>query len=164
MASSPEGGRSLHSLGRVFFLKVPAGERPHSAVEKLLSSEGVRAAVIQGIGGFRWARLAVFSPVENRYYPSDFEADPGRVIEVASISGNSIRGPDGRYYTHLHAVIAVGPDRVAAGHLVDAVVDPFLELAVVELAGGYESIAGLLSHRWRGLGSLGSPSSAGSSP
>ncbi len=159
-----EGGKSIHTTGRTFFLKVPAEGRPHTAIEELLSSQGVKAAVIQGIGGFRWARLAVFSPIENKYYPKDFEAKAGKVIEAASLTGNSILGPDGRYYTHLHAVIAVDADSVAAGHLVDAIVDPFLELVIIELVDGYEALAGLLSHRWMGLGSQGSPSSSGSSP
>ncbi len=158
-----EGGKSIHTTGRAFFLKVPAEGRPHAAIEELLSSQGVKAAVIQGIGGFRWARLAVFSPIENKYCPKDFEARAGRVIEVASLTGNSVLGPDGRYYTHLHAVIAVDVDSVAAGHLVDAIVDPFLELVIAELSGGYEALTELLSHRWKGLGSRGSPSSSGSS-
>lgn len=164
MASSRASGKSIHTTGRVFFLKVPAEGRPHTAIEELLSSQGVKAALIQGIGGFRWARLAVFSPLENKYYPKDFEADVGKVIEVAALTGNSILGSDGRYYTHLHAVIAVNPGKVAAGHLIDAVVDPFLELVVMELAGGYNAMVDLLSHRWRGSNSRGSPSSSGSSP
>lgn len=141
-------GRSQHAVGRVFFLKVPAGARPHAAIEELLASQGVKAAFIQGIGGFRWARLAVFSPEERRYYPEDYEAQPGRVMEVVSLSGNSILGPDGSYYTHLHALVAVEPGRVAGGHLVDASVEPFLEVFVFELVGGYEDMARLLSHRW----------------
>ena len=158
-----EGGRSQHAAGRVYFLKVPAESRPHAAVEELLSSQGVAAAFIMGIGGFRWARLAVYSPGENRYYPTDYEARPGRVMEVASLTGNSVLGPDGRYYTHLHAVVAVETGVVAAGHLVDAIVEPFLELVVVELQGGLGDLRRLLSHRWS-RGSPGAPSPSGSSP
>ncbi|GAB6148179.1 PPC domain-containing DNA-binding protein [Stetteria hydrogenophila] len=159
-----EGIWSAHAVGRVFFLKVPTGRNPRGAVEELLRLQGVRAALIQGLGGFRRVKLAVYSPAEGRYHAREFEARPGMVIEAACVTGNSVLGPGGRYYTHLHAVVAVEPGVVAAGHLVEGVAEPFLELAVAELAGGYEALATLLSHRWGGSGSPGSPSSPGSSP
>ncbi len=142
------GGYALTSAGRVFFFKVPAGSSPHQAVEELLSAQGVRAAGIVGIGGFRWARLGVFSPEESRYYTVDVEAEPGRVLEVLSLIGNSVLGPDGVYHTHLHAVVARGVGEVRGGHLVDARVEPFLELFVFELVGDVERMRELLSHRW----------------
>ena len=142
------GGYAALYQGRLYFLKAPQGSSPHSAVEALLGSQGVKAAWIWGIGGLRWARLGVFSPEEGRYYTEDVEAEPGRVLEVLSIGGNSVLGPDGAYHTHLHAVVAKGPGRVYAGHLVDARVDPFLELFIVELVGDVDRMKDLLSHRW----------------
>jgi predicted DNA-binding protein with PD1-like motif len=142
------GGFALLSIGRLYFLKVPQGSSPHSAVEELLSSQGVKAAWIWGIGGMRWARLGVFSPEEGRYHTVDVEAEEGRVLEVLSIGGNSILGPDGAYYTHLHAVVARKPGEVYAGHLVDARVDPFLELFIAEAIGDVERMRSLLAHRW----------------
>jgi predicted DNA-binding protein with PD1-like motif len=143
-------GYALLSTGRVYFLKVPSGSSPHAAVEGLLEAQGVRAAAIHGIGGFRWARLGVFSPEEGRYHTMDVEALEGRVLEVLSIAGNSVLGPDGAYHTHLHAVVARGPGEVYGGHLVDARVEPFLELVVQELVGDVERVRELLSHRWAG--------------
>jgi len=142
------GGYALFSGGRLYFLKVPSGSSPHQAVEDLLSRQGVKAAAILGIGGFRWARLGVFSPEEGRYHTLDVEAEPGRVLEVLSITGNSVLGPDNAYYTHLHAVVAKAPGEVYAGHLVDARVEPFLELFILEAIGDVGRLRELLSHRW----------------
>ncbi len=141
-------GYALTSLGRVFFLKAPAESQPHQAVEDLMARQGLKAAAIWGIGGFSWARLGVFSPEEGRYYTADVEAEAGRVLEVLSLQGNSVLGPDGAYYTHLHAVVARSPGEVLGGHLVDARVEPFLELFVAELVGDAGRMRELLSHRW----------------
>lgn len=134
--------------GRVFFVKVLEGSSPHRAIEEFLTDNGIEFAVIWGIGGMAWARLAVFSPEENKYHAVDIEAEPGRVLEVATIQGNSVLGEDGAYHTHLHAVVAKEPDKVYAGHLVDGRVHPFLELQIIELTGAASEARKLLSHRW----------------
>ncbi len=136
------------AVGRVFFLKLLEESRPHSAIEEFLASHDIEFAVIHGIGGMSWARLAVFSPEEKKYYPIDVEAEPGRVLEVVSIIGNSVKGPGGAYYTHLHASVAKSPSQIYAGHLVDARVNPFLELTVIEVTGVRGEVQKLLSHRW----------------
>ncbi|MCE4627893.1 MAG: DUF296 domain-containing protein [Desulfurococcales archaeon] len=136
------------ATGRIFFVKILEEASPHRAIEEFLADNGIEFAVIKGIGGMAWARLGVFSPDENKYYVTDVEAEPARVLEVVSLIGNSVRGPDGSYYTHLHATLAKSPDKVYAGHLVDGRVRPFLELTVIELVGAGEEARRLLAHRW----------------
>ena len=136
------------AVGRVYFVKVLEEASPHRAIEEFLEANGIELAFISGIGGIAWARLGVYSPEENKYYTTDIEAEPGRVLEVASIKGNSVRGPDGAYYTHLHAVLAKSPTQVYAGHLVDGRVRPFLELTIIEIAGAADEARRLLKHRW----------------
>lgn len=137
------------AVGRVFFARILDEAEVHRAIEQLLADNGVELAYIAGIGGLSWARIGVFSPEEKKYYTIDVEAEPGRVLEVVSLKGNSVRGPDGAYYTHLHITVARRPGEVYAGHLVDARVRPFLELVVVELQGAAEEARRLLSHRWK---------------
>ncbi len=141
-----------YNVGRVFFVKVLDGSNPHRAIEEFLDANGIEFASIQGIGGFEWVRIGVFSPEERKYYTIDVEPEPGRVLECISILGNSIRGPDGAYYTHLHVTVAKKPDSVFAGHLVDARVRPFLELVIVELQGRVDEARRMLQHRWKPSG------------
>jgi len=136
------------SIGRVLFVKVPEGAKPHQYIEGVLMDQGVNAAWINGLGGFKWARLGYFDPSTWRYMTSDVESSEGRVLEVASLTGNSIRGPDGSYYTHIHVVLGIDPGRSVAGHLIDAVVEPFLEVFIYEIVGGLDALRGILSHRW----------------
>jgi len=139
---------SQHGTGRVFFVKIRDYSNPHEAIEEFLRDNGIGFASIQGIGGFEWVRIGVYSPEENKYYTEEVKALPGRVLECVSLQGNSILGPDGSYYTHLHVAVARKPGEVYAGHLVDGRVDPFLELVIIELPGSVEEARRLLSHRW----------------
>jgi len=136
------------TLGRILFVQALQGSRLPQAIDEALEAQEVGFAIIAGIGGLRWARIAVFSPEENRYYPVDVEAEPGRVLELASLQGNSVKGPDGSYYTHLHVVLARKPGEVYAGHLIEAEVDPFAEITVYEAVGSIEEARNLLKHRW----------------
>ncbi|MCE4617661.1 MAG: DNA-binding protein [Desulfurococcales archaeon] len=143
--------KTLLTRGRTFFLKIQEGENPFKAIEDIVANLGVKAAKIVGIGGMEWARIGVFSPSEGKYYTMDVEALPGKVIEVISLLGNTIMGPDGRAYTHLHVTLARQQSEVYAGHLVDARVNPFLEVFIEELIGETGELEEMLSHRWGGL-------------
>jgi len=142
-------GYSSHVVGRILFFKVPEGSHPHREIEKVLEENDLKSAVIIGIGGFSQARLGVYSPQERRYYEMEIRPQENRVLEVANLTGNSVRGPEGKYYTHLHATLAKAPGEVYAGHLVDAVIKPFLEVAIIELVGDFARFQTLLSHRWK---------------
>jgi predicted DNA-binding protein with PD1-like motif len=142
-------GYSSHVVGRVLFFKIPEGSHPHEEIAKVLEENDIRAAVINGIGGFAKAVVGVYSPEEKRYYEEEVVPEEKRVLEVVALNGNSVRGPDGKYYTHLHVALAKGPNNVYAGHLIDAVVRPFLEVAIIELVGDLARIQALLSHRWK---------------
>jgi len=141
-------GKVISSSGRVIFLRLSSGARIPQAIDSELEKQGVNFAMIQGIGGLRWARLAVFSPEEKKYYPVDFEPKENRTIELLSLSGNSVLGPDNSYYTHLHAVIALSPKEIYGGHVIEAEIDPLGEIFIVELTGNIEDFRRLLSNRW----------------
>jgi len=86
--------------------------------------------------------------LKRSYHVKDVEAKYPRVIEVTSLIGNSILAYNGSYYTHIHVTLGVDENTVMAGHLIDASVEPFLEVAIMELVGDYATMAKLLSHRW----------------
>ncbi len=140
--------RAFTRTGRVFVLKLNEGEHPHSSIEEMLAKQDIKFAWINGIGGFSWARIGVFDPVNRKYDTMDIEPMEGHVLEVVSLAGNSVLGEDGNYHTHLHVNIARNPGEPYSGHLVDAIVTPFLELLIVELLGDDKSIRGMFKHRW----------------
>lgn len=134
--------------GRIFFLKAEEGHRLPQAIDEVLQAQSIGFAMITGIGGLRWARIAVFSPQERRYHPVDVEAEPGRVLEMVGLHGNSVLGPDGSHYTHLHVTLARKPDEVYAGHLIEAEIEPFAEIFIVEALAPIDEARRLLQHRW----------------
>ncbi|MEB3773380.1 MAG: DUF296 domain-containing protein [Desulfurococcales archaeon] len=140
--------KALGSIGRVLLVKVREGSKPHQFISEVLEGQGIRLAWINGIGGFKWARIGYFDPSRRVYETVDVEAPEGRVIEVASLLGNSVQGPDGTHYVHIHVSLGVDQGRTIAGHLVDAEVEPFLEVLVMEVVGGLEEARRLFSHRW----------------
>ncbi len=131
---------------QVVYLKIEEGENPLEAVVKAASSLDIGFAMIQGIGGFEKARIGVFHGTG--YTPLDVEPIPGHILEVASLSGNVVRGPDGKYYPHMHVVLAVRGDKPYAGHLLEARVKPFLEVFLLAWKSIPEELQALFSHRW----------------
>lgn len=143
-------GKLLASQGRMIFLRLEDGARLPQAIDEVLEAQGIGFAMIQGIGGIRWARLGLFSPNEKRYYTIDVEAEPGRTLELVSLSGNSVLGPDGTYYTHIHAALAKKQNEVYAGHVIEAEVSPLAEIFIIEATAPVEEARRLLSNRWGG--------------
>ena len=141
-------GKSLSSLGRILFLRLDGGARLPQAIDAELEKQGINFAFIQGIGGIKWARIAVFSPADRKYYSYDVEAEPGMTLEMVSLSGNSVLGPDNSYYTHLHVLLAKKPNELYAGHLIEAEVDPLAEIFIFENLGAIDEVRRLLSNRW----------------
>jgi len=143
-------GKALSAPGRIIFLRLESGARLPQAIDEELRKQGIGFAMIQGIGGLKWARLAVFSPEEKKYYSTDVEPEPGRTLELLSLSGNSVLGPDNTYYTHIHAVTAAAPGKIYGGHVIEAEVDPLAEIFIIELTGRVEDFQRLLANRWGG--------------
>ncbi|MCE4600296.1 MAG: DUF296 domain-containing protein [Desulfurococcales archaeon] len=141
-------GKALLSRGRVLFLRLDDGFRLPQAIDSELEKQGIKFASIKGIGGIRWARIAVFSPAEKKYYPVDLEAEPGMTMEMTSLLGNSVLGPDNTYYTHLHIVLARKPGEVYSGHLIEAEIHPLAEIFIEENIGSLGDVQRLLSNRW----------------
>jgi predicted DNA-binding protein with PD1-like motif len=90
----------------------------------------------------------VFDPEKKTYDTVNIKPEPEHVLEVVSLIGNSILGEDGKYYTHLHVNVAKNPASLYAGHLVDAIITPFLEVLIIELVGDNNSIRNMFKHRW----------------
>ncbi len=140
--------KSLHATGRIILLKLEEGESIHQSIARALQEQDIRLAWIQGLGGLKWARIGYFDPANGVYKPVDIEATGDTVLELASLTGNAIKGPNNEYHIHIHAVIGVDDGRTIAGHLVDSTVEPLAEIALIELSGDYMVSYRLFRHRW----------------
>ncbi len=93
---------------------------------------GAGFAQVVGIGGFQYARLAIFDAERRVYRFTLVESMPNHVLEVVGFAGNVACFSNG-CYPHVHVVVARKPGEVYAGHLLEAVVKPFLELSVTSV-------------------------------
>jgi uncharacterized protein len=92
-------------------------------LRELAEERDLRAASFHAIGAFRDASLAYFA-WETREYEEIHVADQ---VEVVSLTGN-IGREDSEVRIHAHCVLGRRDGSVVAGHLLDGVVRPTLEL------------------------------------
>ncbi|MEM4481806.1 MAG: DUF296 domain-containing protein [Desulfurococcaceae archaeon] len=95
-----------------------------------------------GIGGFEYAQLGFLNVASKTYVLKEFRGGE-EILEVAPITGNYIVKPDGSVSIHLHANISTVEGAIA-GHLLKAVVNPFLELFLIEVG---SSVGEVFTHR-----------------
>jgi len=134
----------------MYFLKVEEGEKIPEAIDSFLSKHNISSAFIVGIGGFEEAIVAHFNREKSTYKNIDVKRKQPYIIEVASLIGNSVLHAD-KYYTHIHVVLGVDEKTTISGHLVEARVNPFLELMIIDASSMHKEFLELLSHRWLGL-------------
>jgi len=113
---------------RTYALVLDAGD---SVVDELLAfadEERLQAASLTAIGGFREATLAYFDPETRRYV--DIPVD--KQVEVLSFAGDIVRGEEGGWALHAHAVVGDRTGGTRGGHVRSAVARPTLEVMITE--------------------------------
>jgi len=130
-----------------FFAKLEKGEKLPEAMAELARQIGAKLLLVTAIGGFSKARLAVFEYTTNTYHYVDVTPLENHVLEVIALNGNIVcRGNECK--PHLHAIVARKPGQPVAGHLVEAEVNPFLEVFLVDpRVPGNEAVQ-ILQHRF----------------
>lgn len=89
---------------------------------------GIRGTHFTGIGAFREVTLGYFVPETQRYE----ELHLAEQVEVLSLVGNRGRF-EGEPRVHARAIIGFRDGTTRGGHLVRAIVEPTLEVFVLEL-------------------------------
>ncbi len=117
------------NIKKVHILRVDRGDEVISAVERACKNNGVKAAVISGLGFLSSAEIAIFNPEKEQYDTFNVN-DP---MELASLTGN-ISLKEGEPFAHIHVVLG-NKERVVAGHLVKGYVGGTTEIAIFELEG-----------------------------
>lgn len=119
----------LHASGnKTWVLVFDPGDEVISTLLAFAKDQGIKAAQISGIGGFREATLAFFDLDKRDYMPRKIAEQ----VEVMSLIGNFALSPEGERKLHAHVVVAKRDYTAHGGHLMHAVANPTLELMVTE--------------------------------
>jgi uncharacterized protein len=122
--------RLLHEADgqRTFLLVLQAGDEAVARLKPFAHDARLSAAQLTGIGAFRRAVLGYFDWEQKEYLRNPIEEQ----VEVASLNGDIALGPGGEPALHVHAVLGRRSGEAVAGHLLEALVRPTLEIVLTE--------------------------------
>lgn len=112
---------------RTFALVFDSGDDPNALLLDFARRERLRAGRITGLGGFSRVTLGYFEMDRKDYKPIAVNEQ----VEVVSFIGN-VSLYEGEPRLHIHVTIGRSDGSSMSGHLLDARVQPTLELMVVD--------------------------------
>ena len=113
---------------RTFVMVFARGDEVSSGLAAVSHQLELQAASFTAIGALDRAVLAWFNPAEQKYEQHSF-ADQ---MEVLSLAGNIVNH-SGKPKVHAHVVLGFRDFHTRGGHLVEARVNPTLEVVLVEM-------------------------------
>lgn len=113
---------------RTFVLVLDAGEEAFGAITKFATGERLNGASLTALGAFERATVGWFDVGAKTYRKIPVEQQS----EVLSAIGDIAEGDDGKPSLHLHTVLGLSDGSTRGGHLLEAIVQPTLEITVVE--------------------------------
>lgn len=113
---------------RTFAIVLETGDEAIDSITRFAQEERLSAAQLTAIGAFRKAVIAYFGweTKEYRHIPVEEQ------VEVASLIGDVALAPDGSRALHIHLVLGRRDGSALAGHLLEGLVRPTLEVVVTE--------------------------------
>lgn len=116
-------------LKKVHILRVDQGKEVLSEIIRACEANGIRSAILLGLGLLSRSKVAFFDPDKQVYKTMDVD-EPS---ELASLTGNvSIK--EGKPFAHVHVVLG-SEGKTVAGHLVEGYVAGTAEIMILELEG-----------------------------
>lgn len=113
---------------RTYAIVLDVGDELVSCLTGFANAQRLDAARFTGIGAFSEAVVGFFD-----LQRKDYEKIPiGEQVEVVSLVGDVALGPDGAPKLHAHVVLAKRDGSAWGGHLIEARVQPTLEVMLVE--------------------------------
>ena len=113
----------LGTVHQRFLIVLSPGDEVIASLERFVDEHNVQSASVNAIGALSRARLGFFD-LSTRSYR---EIDVDEQVEALSILGNAARF-EGGPRLHLHAVLSYPDGSCVGGHLIEAHVDPTLEV------------------------------------
>ncbi|MEW6035371.1 MAG: PPC domain-containing DNA-binding protein [Candidatus Micrarchaeota archaeon] len=107
-------------------VRLDDGDELLSSLKEVCGKEGVKSALVSGIGAARRAEIAHYDTKEKKYNVKKFEG----MLEIVSLSGN-IALLDGKAAAHLHIAISRHDYSTISGHLMSAEIYPTCEILIL---------------------------------
>lgn len=117
--------------GRNYAVVLDSDDDVLQVLNQFFIAEGLAAAKVYGIGGFRRTTLGYYDVELKRYLPIEVDEQ----VEVLSFTGNVSAYQD-KPRLHAHCIVGHRDGRTTGGHLMAAIVRPTLELIIEEIAAG----------------------------
>lgn len=113
---------------RTFAIVLETGDEAIDSITRFAQEERLSAAQLTAVGAFRKAVIAYFDweTKEYRHIPVEEQ------VEVALLIGDVALAPDGSRALHIHLVLGRRDGSALAGHLLEGLVRPTLEVVVTE--------------------------------
>jgi len=119
----------IKPLDEHYLIRLEPGDEVIESLKRFASEHKVGFAELSAIGTFRRVTLGYFDVTANVYRHQTVEEQ----VEVLSLSGNISRGEDGEPVVHLHVTVGRSDYHTLGGHLVEATVNPTLEVVVTTI-------------------------------
>ncbi|OBQ57777.1 PPC domain-containing DNA-binding protein [Mesorhizobium loti] len=116
---------------RTFVVVLDPGEEAFGALTSFAIDQGVGSASLTAIGAFERAIVGWFAPNAKTYRKIPIDEQ----CEVLSAIGDVALGDDGNPSLHIHTVLGLSDGTTRGGHLPEAIVQPTLEMTLVEAPG-----------------------------
>jgi len=113
---------------RTFAVVLDVGDEPVSCLTRFAKDNRLDAARFTGIGAFSEAVVGFFDLQRKDYDRIPIAAQ----VEVVSLIGDVALGPNGEPKLHAHVVLTKRDGSAWGGHLIEARVQPTLEVMLVE--------------------------------
>lgn len=113
---------------RSFAVVLDPGDEAMACLGAFARQQRLDAARFTGIGAFSQAVVGFFDLQRKDYEKITL----GEQVEVLSLIGDVALGPDGSPQLHAHVVLAKRDGSAWGGHLIEARVQPTLEVMLVE--------------------------------
>ena len=116
----------IKALDKHYLIRLEPGDEVIESLKRFAGEHQVGFAELYAIGAFRRVTLGYFDITANVYRHQTVEEQ----VEVLNLSGNISRGEDGESIVHLHVTVGRSDYHTLGGHLVEAIVNPTLEVVV----------------------------------
>jgi len=116
----------IQALDGEHLIRLESGEEVVETLTRFAGEHKFGFATLRGIGAFRRVTLGYFDTTANVYRHRAVEEQ----VEVLNLSGNISRGEEGEPVVHAHVTVGRSDYHTLGGHLVEATVDPTLEIVV----------------------------------
>ncbi len=111
-------------------LRLDKGEELVTALNGFCREQGIRLALVSGIGALQQATIGCFKVATKEYVRKELVGD----YEITALTG-TITSKDGVPYLHLHITVADSDGHAFGGHLDRAIVSGTCEIVLLRMQG-----------------------------